>query len=138
MTPAFVTAAAPLNCSTFVATAPATCVRPSSISSVSMMAKKDGATQSKPSAPASRNPKIQDGPKIEKIPQGFTQFSELLNSRVCMLAFFLSMATEVLAPGHPGSVGQVGVIFEVCVCAPLPYLARSSPLTHHSDSNTDL
>lgn len=54
-----------------------------------------------------------ENPKLPKLPQGFTPFSEELNGRVAMLGFILAIATELLNPEHPGIAAQIGSIFDV-------------------------
>lgn len=46
----------------------------------------------------------------QKIPQGFTSFSEQLNGRAAMMGFILAVVTEALT--GKGIVGQVSSIFE--------------------------
>ncbi|CAN8070179.1 unnamed protein product [Agarophyton chilense] len=50
-------------------------------------------------------------PKIEKVPQGFTAFSETLNGRAAMMGFTLAIVTELIT--GKGILGQVGSIFEI-------------------------
>lgn len=52
-----------------------------------------------------------EGPEVEKIPQGFTSFSEMLNGRAAMLGFTLAIVTELIT--GKGILGQVGSIFEI-------------------------
>eukprot|EP00178_Gracilaria_changii_P025534 TRINITY_DN78674_c0_g1_i1.p1 TRINITY_DN78674_c0_g1~~TRINITY_DN78674_c0_g1_i1.p1 ORF type:complete len:104 (-),score=22.98 TRINITY_DN78674_c0_g1_i1:133-444(-) len=54
---------------------------------------------------------VGEEPKIEKIPQGFTAFSENLNGRAAMLGFLLAVVTEAIT--GKGILGQVGSIFEI-------------------------
>lgn len=52
-----------------------------------------------------------DRPKLEKVPQGFTAFSEQLNGRAAMMGFALAIVTEAIT--GKGIIGQVGSIFEI-------------------------
>jgi hypothetical protein len=45
--------------------------------------------------------------KNNKVPQGFTLFSEQLNGRAAMAGFFIALATEMINQDHPGIVAQV-------------------------------
>ena len=54
---------------------------------------------------------VDNRPKIEKIPQGFTAFSEQLNGRAAMMGFILAIVTEAIT--GKGIIGQVGSIFEI-------------------------
>lgn len=47
----------------------------------------------------------------EKIPQGFTAFSEQLNGRAAMIGFVLALATEAIT--GKGIIGQVSALFDV-------------------------
>ena len=65
-------------------------------------------------APARRSATVvmmADKPKIEKIPQGFTGFSEQLNGRAAMMGFLLAVVTEAIT--GKGIIGQVGTIFDI-------------------------
>ncbi|PXF40043.1 hypothetical protein BWQ96_03119 [Gracilariopsis chorda] len=52
-----------------------------------------------------------EGPEMQKIPQGFTSFSEMLNGRAAMLGFSLAVVTELIT--GKGILGQVGSVFEI-------------------------
>lgn len=63
-------------------------------------------------APARRAAKItMKVPEDEKIPQGFTAFSEQLNGRAAMVGFFLAVVTEAIT--GKGIIGQVGSLFDI-------------------------
>lgn len=49
--------------------------------------------------------------KPQKIPQGFTAFSEQLNGRAAMIGFALAIVTEALT--GKGVIGQVAALFDI-------------------------
>lgn len=63
-------------------------------------------------APARRPATLtMQAPEPEKIPQGFTAFSEQLNGRAAMIGFLLAVVTEAIT--GKGILGQVGSIFDI-------------------------
>ena len=53
----------------------------------------------------------EDKPQLQKIPQGFTLFSEQLNGRAAMMGFILALTTEAIT--GKGIIGQVSSIFDI-------------------------
>ena len=52
-----------------------------------------------------------ENPNLPKIPQGFTDFSEMLNGRAAMLGFTLALVTELIT--GRGMLGQMHSVVEI-------------------------
>ncbi len=55
---------------------------------------------------------VDEEKKSTKIPQGFTEYSELLNGRAAMIAILASWGAEILNPAHPTVVQQLQSIVQ--------------------------